>query len=69
MAEPVYDWRMKDLLADVGLKTTILRESLLANLPHEMRQEKQEQQSSDSTHPDEKIRGQLRRVDLLLVHV
>jgi hypothetical protein len=68
MTDPVYGWGTKDLLAGVRSKRQTFRKSRLANLPHKMSQEKQKQQTSDSTHPDEKIRGQLRRVDLLLFH-
>src|SRR5580658_6746373 len=38
------------------------------NFPDEMSQENQEQQPSDATNPNDKIRRQLWGVDLLLIH-
>jgi hypothetical protein len=41
---------------------------LLENLPNEVSQEKQEQQASDSSYPDEKVCGQLGGIDFFFIH-
>jgi hypothetical protein len=38
------------------------------NVPDEMSKEKQQQQPSDATNPEEKMLGQLGGIDLFLVH-
>src|SRR5882762_5968606 len=42
--------------------------SVSQNVPDEMSKEKQQQQTSDATNPEEKMLGQLGGIDLFIVH-
>jgi len=52
----------------MGQRAISITSSVSQNVPDEMSKEKHQEQTSDSTNPEEKMLGQLGGIDLFLVH-